>query len=161
MLEAIILTVITAATPLLLAAIGELVVEAFGRPQPWRGGEMVMGGRRRLRTHQHDRLDAYRPSAAACLPALRSPALRLRHADARRQSGRLRLGAHPLRTRLSGLRWRIVVGTPGIKLPALDIPGLTGHSFLRPHSVRPGYPGYVSSRSSPRLPTCCSAPEPG
>ena len=44
-LEAILLTIITASTPLLLAAVGELVVERHSHPVPDPPGRTTGGGR--------------------------------------------------------------------------------------------------------------------
>ena len=59
-LEAVILTIITASTPLLLAATGELVTERSGRPQPGRRGHDDHGRGLQLRRRLHDRLGVAR-----------------------------------------------------------------------------------------------------
>lgn len=125
MLEAIILTVITAATPLLLAAIGELVVERSGVLNLGVEGMMVMGavcgfaGTQLLGT----------PYAGILAGALAGMAVSLLFGFAT-----LTLVANQVASGLAltlfglglaGLVGESFVGTPGLKLPALFIPGLT------------------------------------
>ena len=54
-LEAVLLTIITASTPLLLAAVGELVTERSGVSQPWGRGYDDHGRGNRLRRRVHHR----------------------------------------------------------------------------------------------------------
>jgi simple sugar transport system permease protein len=131
-LEAIILTVITAATPLLLAALGELVVERSGVLNLGVEGMMVMG--------------AVAGFAAANITGstslgvvgglLAGAALSLLFAfvtqtlAANQVASGLALTLFGLG--LSGLLGESFVGTPGIKLPSLDIPRLTDLPFLGP-----------------------------
>ena len=99
MLEAIILTVITAATPLLLAAIGELVVERSGVLNLGVEGMMVMGAVAGFAVTNTTGSPLLGVLGGMLAGAAISLALRLRHADAGRQPGRLRPGADALRPR--------------------------------------------------------------
>ena len=58
MAEAILLTVVTASTPMLLAAIGELVVERSGVLNLGVEGMMILGAATGIRGGGDDRLDA-------------------------------------------------------------------------------------------------------
>ncbi|WP_075215994.1 ABC transporter permease [Mongoliimonas terrestris] len=125
MLEAIILTVITAATPLLLAAIGELVVERSGVLNLGVEGMMVMGAVCGFA----GTLTFGTPFAGIIAGALAGMAVSLLFGFAT-----LTLVANQVASGLAltlfglglaGLIGEGFVGTPGLKLPALFIPGLT------------------------------------
>ena len=130
MLEAIILTVITAATPLLLAGTGELVVERSGVLNLGVEGMMVMG-------------------AVAGFAVTNTTGSTLLGIGAGMLAGAgislifafvtLTLGANQVASGLaltlfglglSGLLGESFVGTPGIKLPSLHLPGLSDLPFF-------------------------------
>ncbi|WP_181706832.1 ABC transporter permease subunit [Chthonobacter rhizosphaerae] len=125
MLEAIILTVITAATPLLLAAIGELVVERSGVLNLGVEGMMAMGAVSGFAAS----LTFGTPFAGIVAGALAGMAVSLVFAFvtqtlvANQVASGLALTLFGLG--LAGLLGEGFVGTPGLKLPALFIPGLT------------------------------------
>ena len=132
MLEAIILTVITAATPLLLAAIGELVVERSGVLNLGVEGMMVMGavaGFALTNTTGSTLLGIAGGLVAGALVSLVF-AFVTQTLVANQVASGLALTLFGLG--LSGLLGESFVGTPGIKLPSLDIPGLSDLPFVGP-----------------------------
>jgi general nucleoside transport system permease protein len=124
-LEAIILTVITAATPLLLAAIGELVVERAGVLNLGVEGMMVMGAVAGFAVTN----TTGSPLVGICGGMLAGAAISLIFAfvtqtlAANQVASGLALTLFGLG--LSGLLGEAFVGTPGIKLASLEIDGLT------------------------------------
>ena len=130
MLEAIILTVITAATPILLAAIGELVVERSGVLNLGVEGMMVMGavaGFAVTNTTGSTLIGIGGGMLAGAAISLVF-AFATQTLVANQVASGLALTLFGLG--LSGLLGEGFVGTPGIKLPTLDIPGLTGLPFV-------------------------------
>ena len=130
MLEAIILTVITAATPLLLAAIGELVVERSGVLNLGVEGMMVMGavaGFALTNTTGSTLIGIgggmLAGAAISLLFAFVTQTLVANQVAAGLALTLFGLG-------LSGLLGESFVGTPGIKLPSLAVPGLTDIPFF-------------------------------
>jgi simple sugar transport system permease protein len=124
-LEAILLTVITAATPLLLAATGELVVERAGVLNLGVEGMMVMGavaGFALTNTTGSTSLGVVAGMLAGAGTSLLFAVLTQTLVANQVASG---LALTLFGLGLSGLLGEGFVGTPGIKLPALDIPGLT------------------------------------
>jgi ABC-type uncharacterized transport system permease subunit len=124
-LEAIVLTVITAATPLLLAAIGELVVERSGVLNLGVEGMMVMGavaGFAVANTTGSPYLGVLGGMLAGAAISLLFAVL-TQTLIANQVASGLALTLFGLG--LSGLLGEGFVGVPGIKLPSLDIPGLT------------------------------------
>jgi simple sugar transport system permease protein len=131
MLEAIILTVITAATPLLLAAIGELVVERAGVLNLGVEGMMVMGavaGFAVTITTGSPFLGIIGGMLAGAAVSLIFAFLTQSLAANQVASG---LALTLFGLGLSGLIGESFVGTPGIKLPSLFVPGLTELPFGR------------------------------
>lgn len=132
MLEAIILTVITAATPLLLAAIGELVVERSGVLNLGVEGMMVMGavaGFAAANTTGSTLLGIAGGLVAGALVSLVF-AFVTQTLVANQVASGLALTLFGLG--LSGLLGEAFVGQPGIKLPSLDVPGLSDLPFVGP-----------------------------
>lgn len=130
MLEAIILTVITAATPLLLAAIGELVAERSGVLNLGVEGMMVMGavaGFAVTNTTGSPALGLGAGMIAGTLVSLLFGILTLTLVANQVASG---LALTLFGLGLSGLLGESFVGVPGIKLPSLAVPGLTDLPFV-------------------------------
>lgn len=130
MLEAIILTVITASTPILLAAIGELVVERSGVLNLGVEGMMVMGavaGFAFTNTTGSPTIGIFGGMFAGAAISLLF-AFVTQTLVANQVASGLALTLFGLG--LSGLLGEGFVGVPGIKLPSLDIPGLTDIPFF-------------------------------
>ncbi|MEI2385883.1 ABC transporter permease [Breoghania sp. JC706] len=132
MFEAILLTVITASTPLLLAAIGELVVERSGVLNLGVEGMMVMGAVMGFAGAQW----TGNPYVGIVTAVLAGMAMALIFAFVTQTlvanqvaSG---LALTLLGLGLSGMLGEAFVGQPGIKLPALDIPGISDIPFIGP-----------------------------
>ena len=121
MMIAVILTIMTAATPLLLAALGELVVERSGVLNLGVEGMMVDGRRLRFRRGADHRLALARrcsPSiAAGMLMSLLFGFLTLTLVSNQVATG---LALTLLGLGLSGLIGEAFVGQPGVKLPNYD-----------------------------------------
>ncbi len=130
MLEAIILTVITAATPLLLASIGELVAERSGVLNLGVEGMMVMGavaGFAATVTTGSPFAGILAGLVAGVLVSLLFAFATLTLVANQVASG---LALTLFGLGLSGLLGESFVGKPGIKLPSLHIPGLTDLPFV-------------------------------
>ncbi|CAI9405514.1 hypothetical protein ANOBCDAF_01252 [Pleomorphomonas sp. T1.2MG-36] len=130
MLEAIILTIITAATPLLLAAIGELVVEKSGVLNLGVEGMMVMGavaGFAVTISTGSPLLGIVGGAIAGMLVSLIFAFVTLTLVANQVASG---LALTLFGLGLSGLMGESFVGQPGIKLQSLDVPGLTTLPFV-------------------------------
>lgn len=130
MLEAIILTIITAATPLLLAATGELVVEKSGVLNLGVEGMMVMGavaGFAVTVSTGSPLLGILGGAAAGVLVSLLFAFVTLTLVANQVASG---LALTLFGLGLSGLIGESFVGQPGIKLASLDIPGITSLPFV-------------------------------
>jgi simple sugar transport system permease protein len=131
-LEAIILTVITAATPILLAAIGELVVERSGVLNLGVEGMMVMGavaGFAATVTTGSPTLGILAGMLAGMAMSLLFGFVTLTLVANQVASG---LALTLFGLGLSGLIGESYVGTPGTKLASLYIPGLTDLPFVGP-----------------------------
>jgi simple sugar transport system permease protein len=130
MLEAILLTIVTAATPLLLAAIGELVVEKSGVLNLGVEGMMVMGavaGFAVTVTTGSPFLGVLGGAVAGVLVSLIFAFVTLTLVANQVASG---LALTLFGLGLSGLIGEGFVGQPGIKLQSLHIPGLTELPFV-------------------------------
>jgi simple sugar transport system permease protein len=130
MFEAILLTIVTAATPLLLAAIGELVVEKSGVLNLGVEGMMVMGavaGFAVTVTTGSPFLGVLGGAVAGVLVSLIFAFVTLTLVANQVASG---LALTLFGLGLSGLIGEGFVGQPGIKLQSLYIPGLTELPFV-------------------------------
>lgn len=131
-LEAVILTIITASTPLLLAAIGELVVERSGVLNLGVEGMMVVGavcGFVAAYTTGSAALGVLAGILAGMAMALLFGFLTQTLATNQVASG---LALTLLGLGLSGLIGESFTGLPGVKLQAIDIPVLGDIPFLGP-----------------------------
>jgi ABC-type uncharacterized transport system permease subunit len=129
-LEAIILTVITAATPLLLAGIGELVVERSGVLNLGVEGMMVMGavaGFALTYSTGSTMAGILGGLLAGAAVSLIFAFVTLSLVANQVASG---LALTLFGLGLSGLLGESFVGEPGLKLPSLYIPGLTDLPFV-------------------------------
>ncbi len=132
MLEALLLTVITAATPLMLAAIGETVVERSGVLNLGVEGMMVMGavvGFAAANLTGSGALGVLAAIIAGVVMSLLFGFLVLSLATNQVATG---LALTLLGLGLSGLIGEPFVGVPGLRLPQLDIPGLSDIPFVGP-----------------------------
>jgi simple sugar transport system permease protein len=130
MFEAILLTIVTAATPLLLAAIGELVVEKSGVLNLGVEGMMVMGavaGFAVTISTGSPFLGVLGGAIAGVLVSLIFAFVTLTLVANQVASG---LALTLFGLGLSGLIGEGFVGQPGIKLQSLHIPGLTELPFV-------------------------------
>ncbi|MFN4168833.1 MAG: ABC transporter permease [Pannonibacter phragmitetus] len=126
------LTVITAATPLLLAAIGELVVERSGVLNLGVEGMMVMGavtGFAAANLTGSGTLGIFAAIAAGMAMSALFGALVLGLVTNQVATG---LALTLFGLGLSGLVGESFIGVPGLKLPKLEIPLLSGLPFLGP-----------------------------
>ena len=125
MLEAILLTVITAATPLLLAAVGELVVERSGVLNLGVEGMMLMGAVAGFAVT--NTTGSTLAGVAAGMFAGAAISLLFAFATLTLVANQVASGLALtlLGIGVSGLIGESFVGVPGIKLATLNIPGLT------------------------------------
>ena len=131
-LEAVILTIITASTPLLLAAIGELVVERAGVLNLGVEGMMIMGAVSGFAA-------AYTTGSAAAGVAVSAAtgigvALLFAYLTQTLVTNQVATGLALtlFGLGLAGLIGENFTGLPGVKLPAVRIPVLAGIPFLGP-----------------------------
>ncbi len=125
MFEAVLLTIMTAATPLLIAAMGELVVERSGVLNLGVEGMMIMGAVAGFAVAQltgNAYLGALGGIAAGALFSLLFAFLTLTLASNQVATG---LALTILGLGVSGMLGESFVGQPGIKLSAIDIPVLS------------------------------------
>lgn len=130
MTQAIILTIITAATPLLLAAIGELVVERSGVLNLGLEGMMIMGAVTAFAIAQvtgSAGLGALGGLVAGMLFSLLFGFLTLTLVANQVATG---LALTILGLGLSGMIGEAFIGLPGLKLAAIEIPLLSDIPFL-------------------------------
>jgi len=131
MVEAILLTIATAATPLLLAAIGELVTERAGVLNLGVEGMMLMGavvGFGAALSTGSPWLGLLAAIAAGALFSMLFAVLTLSLATNQVATG---LALTLLGIGLSGMIGEAFVGQPGVKLAPINIPGLTSLPFGR------------------------------
>ena len=124
-IEAILLTIATAATPLLIAALGELVVERSGVLNLGVEGMMVMGAVSGFAVAQLTGSPWLGMIAAIIVGALFSLLFGLLALTLVTNQVATGLALTLLGLGLSGLIGESFVGQAGIKLPSLHIPGLT------------------------------------
>ena len=132
MLQDVILTIITAATPLLLAALGELVVERSGVLNLGVEGMMVMGAVSGFAVAFATGslvLGTLAAIAGGMLLALLFGLLTLTFVANQVATG---LALTLLGLGLSGLIGENFVGQPGARMPRLHIPGLSDITFIGP-----------------------------
>ena len=131
-LEAVILTIITASTPLLLAAIGELVTERSGVLNLGVEGMMIMGavcGFAAALTSGSPMLGVAAGLVAGVVMSLLFAFLTQTLMTSQVATG---LSLTLLGLGLSGLIGEAFTGLPGVKLGALDIPFLSDIPFIGP-----------------------------
>src|SRR5690606_21456035 len=130
MFEAVFITIATAATPLLIAAIGELVVERSGVLNLGVEGMMVMGavtGFAVALTTGSPWLGVFAAVIVGALFSLLFGFLTLTLVTNQVATG---LALTLLGLGLSGMIGEAFVGQPGVKLAAIHIPGLTDLPFV-------------------------------
>jgi len=130
MLEQIIITIATAATPLLIAAIGELVVERSGVLNLGVEGMMIMGavsGFGVALTTGSPWLGVFAAIIVGALFSLLFGFLTLTLVTNQVATG---LALTLLGVGLSGMIGETLVGQPGVKLESIYIPGLTELPFV-------------------------------
>ena len=159
----VLVTIISAATPLLYAALGELVAEKLGRAQPRHRGHDA--GRRgdRLRGHRdHRQRHASASSTGALAGVLLALAFGVLTLSLLANQVATGLALTIFGIGLSALVGSGFVGIPVDRLPRLQIPGLTEPADDRPAAVRPRRPG-LPLGAAPRSasPGSSSAPAPG
>ncbi|WP_153769179.1 ABC transporter permease [Labrenzia sp. CE80] len=132
MFEAVLLTVITAATPLLIAAIGELVVERSGVLNLGVEGMMIMGavvGFAVANQTGSGTLGVLAAIVAGMGMALIFGFLALSLVTNQVATG---LALTILGLGVSGMIGEAYIGVPGLRLPELYIPGLSELPFIGP-----------------------------
>lgn len=132
MFEAVLLTVITAATPLLIAAIGELVVERSGVLNLGVEGMMIMGavvGFAVANQTGSGTLGVLAAIVAGMGMALIFGFLVLSLVTNQVATG---LALTILGLGVSGMIGEAYIGVPGLRLPELNIPGLSELPFIGP-----------------------------
>jgi general nucleoside transport system permease protein len=132
MFEAVLLTVITAATPLLLAALGELVVERSGVLNLGVEGMMIMGavvGFAVANQTGSGTLGVLAAIAAGIVMSLLFGFLALSLVTNQVATG---LALTILGLGISGMIGESYIGIPGLRLPKLDIPVLSDIPFVGP-----------------------------
>ncbi|TBW37191.1 ABC transporter permease [Siculibacillus lacustris] len=131
-LEAVLLTIVTASTPLLLAGLGELVTERAGVLNLGVEGMMVMGavaGFAVALTTGSPELGIIAAALAGAALAVPFGVLTLNLVANQVATG---LALTLLGLGLSGLIGERFVGQPGVRLPHLHIPGLSDIPFFGP-----------------------------
>lgn len=131
-LEAVVLTIVTASTPLLLAALGELVTERAGVLNLGVEGMMVMGavaGFAVALTTGSPHLGILASALAGAALAIPFGILTLNLVANQVATG---LALTLLGLGLSGLAGEKFVGQPGVRLAKIHIPGLSDIPFVGP-----------------------------
>ncbi len=132
MLQAVLLTIITASTPLLLAAVGELVVERAGVLNLGVEGMMAAGAMAAFAAGHY----TGNPWAGVLAGALAGMIMVLPFAFLTQTLATNQvatgLALTLLGLGLSGLLGESFVGQPGVRLPRLHVPGLSDIPFIGP-----------------------------
>ncbi|MBT4488427.1 MAG: ABC transporter permease, partial [Rhodospirillaceae bacterium] len=131
-LEAVILTIITASTPLLLAAIGELVTERSGVLNLGVEGMMIMGAVCGFATAYTSGSAMLGVAAGLLAGVVMSMLFAFLPQTLMTSQVATGLSLTLLGLGLSGLIGEAFTGLPGVKLTALDIPFLSDIPFIGP-----------------------------
>lgn len=132
MFEAVLLTVITAATPLLIAALGELVVERSGVLNLGVEGMMVMGAVVGFAVANQTGSGSLGVIAAIAAGMAMSALFGLLVLVLVANQVATGLALTILGLGLSGMIGEAFIGVPGLRLPDLYIPGLSEIPFIGP-----------------------------
>ncbi|MCX2722701.1 ABC transporter permease [Roseibium salinum] len=132
MFEAVLLTVITAATPLLIAAIGELVAERSGVLNLGVEGMMIMGAVVGFAVANQTGSGSMGIIAAICAGMAMAALFGFLVLFMVANQVATGLALTILGIGFSGLIGEAYIGVPGLKLPKLDIPVLSDIPFIGP-----------------------------
>ncbi|KZM49723.1 ABC transporter permease [Labrenzia sp. OB1] len=132
MFEAVLLTVITAATPLLIAAVGELVVERSGVLNLGVEGMMIMGAVVGFAVANQTGSGALGVVAAIAAGMAMSVLFGFLVLSLVANQVATGLALTILGVGFSGLIGEAFIGVPGLKIPSLYIPGLSDIPFIGP-----------------------------
>ncbi|WP_394701637.1 ABC transporter permease [uncultured Roseibium sp.] len=130
--QAVLLTVITAATPLLIAAIGELVVERSGVLNLGVEGMMIMGAVVGFAVANQSGSGALGVLAAIVAGMAMSALFGFLVLGLVTNQVATGLALTILGLGVSGMIGEAYIGVPGLRLPELDIPGLSEIPFIGP-----------------------------
>ncbi|WP_394713555.1 ABC transporter permease [uncultured Roseibium sp.] len=130
--QAVLLTVITAATPLLIAAIGELVVERSGVLNLGVEGMMIMGAVVGFAVANQSGSGALGVLAAIVAGMAMSALFGFLVLGLVTNQVATGLALTILGLGISGMIGEAYIGVPGLRLPELDIPGLSDIPFIGP-----------------------------
>ncbi|MBN9670604.1 ABC transporter permease [Roseibium aggregatum] len=144
MFEAVLLTVITAATPLLIAAIGELVVERSGVLNLGVEGMMIMGAVMGFAVANLTGSGALGIFAAILAGVAMSALFGFLVLNLVANQVATGLALTILGIGFSGLIGEAFIGVPGLKLPQIVIPGLSDIPFFGPVFFRQDAIVYIS-----------------
>ncbi|WP_417683836.1 ABC transporter permease [Roseibium sp.] len=132
MFEAVLLTVITAATPLLIAALGELVVERSGVLNLGVEGMMIMGAVVGFGVAHQTGSTALGVMGAILAGMLMSAVFGFLVITLVTNQVATGLALTILGLGVSGMIGEAYIGIPGLRMPTLDIPGLSDLPFIGP-----------------------------
>lgn len=130
--QAVLLTVITAATPLLIAAIGELVVERSGVLNLGVEGMMIMGAVVGFAVANQTGSGTFGVLAAIAAGMAMSALFGFLVLGLVTNQVATGLALTILGLGVSGMIGEAYIGVPGLRLPELDIPGLSEIPFIGP-----------------------------
>ncbi|WP_417668561.1 ABC transporter permease [Roseibium sp.] len=132
MFEAVLLTVITAATPLLIAAIGELVVERSGVLNLGVEGMMIMGAVVGFAIANQTGSTAFGVIGAILAGMAMSLIFGFLVITLVTNQVATGLALTILGLGISGMIGEAYIGIPGLRMPTLEIPGLSDLPFVGP-----------------------------